>query len=125
MDKINVPELEMKILKLMWDLKDPAAVQDIIDNWDEPKPGYTTILKKLQVMEKKELVDHVKEGRSYRYFTLIQKSQVTATKFKSLLSDLFGGNKMEMAAAFVKDTGMTKEEISSLLESFMKEDGDE
>lgn len=124
--KVNVPELELKILKIMWDLNTPSTVQVVIDNWTgEPKPGYTTILKKLQVMEKKKFVDHKKKGRAYSYFPVLKKEDVTKTKFKTLLSDLFGGNKLEMAAAFVKDTNLTKDDIQGLLDQLNKEDNNE
>ena len=126
MKKINVPELELKILKIMWDLKVPSSVQEIINRWiGDSIPGYTTVLKKLQVMEGKRFVDHKKNGRSYNYFTLIEKSDVSQTKFNSLLSDLFGGDKLEMATAFVKDTGLTKGEIDSLMAILEKGKGDD
>lgn len=126
MKRINVPELELKILKIMWDLNIPVSVQEVIDNWRSvPLPGYTTILKKLQVMEKKQLVDHQKNGRSYSYFPLIRKSEVTQSKFNTLLDDLFGGNKLEMAAAFVKDTGLSIEELDELVQKLDNEDSNE
>ncbi len=116
MKKIKVPELELKILKILWDLKEPSLIQDVIEKWSsEPAPGYTTILKKLQVMEVKEYVSHEKRGRAYGYYPLIKKSDVSFTKFNGILTDLFGGDKIEMATAFVKDTGLTKDDINSLM----------
>ncbi len=116
MKKINVPELELKILKIMWDSSEPLSVQRILDYWSgEPKPGYTTILKKLQVMEEKLFVYHEKNGRSYNYVPLLKKSEVSQNKFNNLLDNLFGGDKLEMAAAFVKDTGLTKDDLNSLM----------
>lgn len=124
MRKINVPELELKILSRLWDLGRPGSVQEIIDSWDgEPLPGYTTILKKLQVMEKKELVDHEKNGRSYNYFPLIKKSEVSQSKFNNLLDELFGGDKLEMAAAFIKDTGLSLDELDELAKKLEDKDG--
>ncbi len=124
--KMNVPELELKILKIMWDLKIPSTVQVIIDNWaGEPKPGYTTVLKKLQIMEDKKFVCHEKKGRAYSYFAVLKKGEVSETKFKTLLSDLFGGNKLEMAAAFVKDTNLTKDDLQGLLDQLNKGENNE
>ncbi|WP_187759828.1 BlaI/MecI/CopY family transcriptional regulator [Thiospirochaeta perfilievii] len=122
MKKINVPELELKILNVLWRKNEPLKVQGIIDNWlDDKEPGYTTILKKLQIMEEKNLVNHHKNGRSYSYFPTINKDEVSHSKFKKLLGDLFSGNKLEMAAAFVKDTDLTKDELSTLIEMLQKE----
>ncbi len=66
MGKKKVAELELKILGYLWEMDNIASVQEIIDRWKEKeKPGYTTILKKLQVMEKKELVRHEKFGKAF------------------------------------------------------------
>ncbi len=122
MKKINVPELELKILRILWDSSLPLSVQEVIDRWSKNTiPGYTTILKKLQVMEGKQLVDHKKSGRSYIYYPIIEKADVSQVKFNNLLTDLFGGDKLEMASAFVKDTGLNKDEIDDLLSILNKE----
>lgn len=116
MKKINVPELELKILRVLWHKEHALSVQDIIDSWDQDRlPGYTTVLKKLQIMEGKELVAHKKSGRSYIYYPLIKKSDVSQVKFNNLLMDLFGGDKLEMAAAFVKDTDLSEKDIDDLM----------
>lgn len=125
MKKLNVPELELKILGVLWSRKEAMKVQEILDAWnDEPKPGYTTILKKLQVMESKEFVSHKKSGRSYSYFPLLKKMEVTANKFGNILQGLFRGDRLEMAASFVEDTEMTADEIDDLIKMLEKKRGE-
>ena len=52
-ENIAVTELELLILQQIWEQGNEATVNLILGNWPKTKrPGYTTILKTLQKMEK-------------------------------------------------------------------------
>ena len=101
---MKIPELEQKILGVLWARGGGLKVRDILDSWPEKdQPGYTTVLKKLQVMGEKGLIGHTAEGKAYRYHPLVSRGQVSRWGFSGLLKDLFRGNKIEMASAFFQD----------------------
>lgn len=121
MERTTIPSLELKILQVLWNKKNKGSVQDIIDSWPEtPVPGYTTILKKLQIMEGKGLVIHEKIGRAYIYIASIMKEEVSKSKIDNMLSTLFLGNKLDMIGAFFTDTAITKTELSRIKEMVNK-----
>ena len=76
MKPISVPELELKILTVLWEAERASSVQEVLDDWDGISPGYTTVLKKLQVMEEKGLVCHEKAGKSYLYAPTVSRDEV-------------------------------------------------
>ncbi len=95
-------ELELKILQYIWSMDNCAAVQQILDAWtEEKKPGYTTILKTLQIMEKKNLVSHRKEGKAYKYIPLISRKEVYGVRIGDIVNGLFGGSKPEFINTFI------------------------
>ena len=111
----TIPDLELKILSILWNHDDGLKVQEIIDRWQTlPPPGYTTILKKLQVMGEKRLIGHTREGKAYRYKALISKNEVSERRFGGILSDFFAGDKLEMANAFFRDTSFTQKELEDV-----------
>ncbi len=115
MGKRKVAELELKILGHLWELDNSATVQEIIDKWKEKEvPGYTTILKKLQVMEKKELVRHEKFGKAYKYIPVVSRKEVSRSRFDELLSSVFSNNRMEFAHAFFDDSNLSMEELKDI-----------
>ncbi len=123
MDKPTIPDLELKILQVLWKNNNKSSVQDIVDSWPSPPaPGYTTILKKLQIMEGKNIVTHEKAGRAFNYIPLISKEEVSKNKINSMLSTLFQGNRLDMVGAFFADTKLTKKELLQIKEMVDKQE---
>ena len=113
----RIPELELKILQRLWDLGDSASVHEVLENWSEPDtPGYTTILKKLQIMEKKGLVRHKKAGRAYTYIARVSRSKVSRNRVNRLLHGLFGGNRVEFVNTFFNEEDLSLDEIRQVKE---------
>lgn len=127
MDKIiKIPELELMILQVLWSNNNKASVQKIIDSWNEkPEPGYTTILKKLQVMEEKNLVRHEKAGRAFNYLPLVSKEEVSKNKIGNMLTTMFQGNKLDMVGAFFADAELTTEELDKIKEMISKQESED
>lgn len=121
----KLSELESKIINYIWNLGSKATVKEILEAWDEEKtPLYTTILKTLQIMEDKGIVGHEKSGRSYSYFPLITKKEVSGGIIRNLLSNFFGGNKMALATTLINDEKLSQKDIDDL-KSLIKEKEDE
>jgi BlaI family penicillinase repressor len=113
--KQNIPEMELKILGILWQGQKPMLVQEVLDQWREtPPPGYTTILKKLQVMEEKGLVGYEKQGRSHAYFPQVSQKEVSQEKIHGLMDHIFGGDPLAMAAAFLGDQKISKDELGEI-----------
>ena len=86
----KLTELEEKILKIIWEQDSQATVNQILEQWEDgKKPLYTTVLKTLQIMEQKKLVDHKKDGRAYLYFPLITKKEVSGKLIKDSCFEFF------------------------------------
>jgi predicted transcriptional regulator len=120
----RVTDLELKILQIIWQNKH-ASVADIIENWPETKkPGYTTILKTLQKMEKKEIVGHRREGKKYLYYSHLTMNQVSKHRLDTIIQRIFIGNKISFANFFLDNSELDQgelEEIRRLLEEKIKD----
>lgn len=119
----RIPELELKILQRLWDHRNSASVQEVLDSWDEQDtPGYTTILKKLQVMEEKGLVKHKKAGRAYLYIARLSRNEVYRDRIDRIVRGFFGGNKVEFVNAFFNERDLSLDEIRQVKEIIEKKE---
>jgi BlaI family transcriptional regulator, penicillinase repressor len=122
-EKIKVTDLELVILQQIWDLNNLASVNEILNHWPEENvPGYTTILKTLQKMEKKQIVDHQKEGKSYSYFSNISKEQITNRRLNTIINRIFSGNKISFAEHFIDQGSFNSEELKELKKLISKKE---
>ncbi len=91
MVKPQPSDLELQILGVLWDAG-PSSVRDVLERMPDGKArAYTTILSCLQVMEKKGLVTHRREGQVYLYRPVVQKQRVLGSVVRELLRNVFGG----------------------------------
>ncbi len=122
----QVTELELNILQYIWESGQALSVNEIIEHWqDTKKPGYTTILKTLQKMEKKEIVSHLKEGKKYKYFSKVTKENVTRKRMKSIIDRMFASDRYLFAEYFVKSNEFSQDELKRLKELIEQKESEE
>lgn len=113
-DNSHVTELELKILQIIWK-KTNCSVSDILENWmGSKKPGYTTILKTLQKMEKKSLAGHRSEGKKYLYFSRVTREQVTRNRLGTIIERIFTGDKVSFAQFFLDDSELGLRDLEQI-----------
>ena len=114
-ENIVVTELELLILQQIWEQGNKSSVNSIVENWPEAKrPGYTTILKTLQKMEKKGIVGHRPDGKKYLYFPKISKEKITKKRLNTIINRVFSGSKISFAEYFVSSSSFSPDELEEL-----------
>ncbi len=114
MVKPQPSDLELQILGVLWDAG-PSSVREVLERMPDGKArAYTTILSCLQVMEKKGLVTHRREGQGYRYRPVVQKQRVLGSVVRELLRNVFGGRPSAALQYFIAAGDCSPEEIERL-----------
>lgn len=90
-------EAELELLRILWD-KEPATVRDIYDTFNQARPcGYTTVLKLLQIMTVKGLVERDEASRAHVYRAAIGQDAMQSRILKDLSTRLFSGSAAQLA----------------------------
>lgn len=112
-------EAELNILRVLW-VAGPASVRAVQQHLDREKPtGYTTVLKMLQIMHEKGLVDRDDSVRPQIYRARYSQEQTQRRLVKDLLHRAFGGSVKALvlqALATKKSSPQELEEIEKLLD---------
>ena len=88
---VRPTKLELSILKVLWEAG-PHSVREIQKILDETKPtGYTTVLKMLQIMTEKGLVERDESVRPQIYRAKYSQEQTQRHLVSDLLQRAFGG----------------------------------
>jgi BlaI family penicillinase repressor len=112
-------KLELTILKALWN-NGPSSVRDIqsILNTDRPT-GYTTVLKMLQIMTEKGLVERDETVRPQIYRPKASQSQTQRQLLRDLIHRAYGGSVKALvmqALGTSKTSRQTLDAIEKLLD---------
>jgi len=114
-------ESELAILRVLWE-GGPRSVRDIQRVLNESRPtGYTTVLKLIQIMTGKGLVERDESQRPQIYRARYSEEQTQRQLLRDLLDRAFGGSVKELvlqALATKRSTPQELEAIEKLLDRF-------
>jgi predicted transcriptional regulator len=112
-------KLELTILRALWDAG-PSSVRDVQKILEVSKPtGYTTVLKMLQIMTEKGLVDRDETVRPQIYRPKASQAQTQRQLLRDLIQRAYGGSVKSLvmqALGTSKASPETLQEIEKLLE---------
>jgi predicted transcriptional regulator len=111
--------LELTILQVLWDTG-PSSVRDVQKILDRSRPtGYTTVLKMLQIMTQKGLVERDESVRPQIYRAKSSQEQTQRRLLRDLIHRVYGGSVKALvlqALGTSKTSPETLKEIETLLD---------
>jgi predicted transcriptional regulator len=116
---VRPTKLELRILKVLWDAG-PSSVRDVQAVLNGEKPtGYTTVLKMLQIMTEKGLVDRDEAVRPQLYRAKAPQAHTQRQLLRDLIQRAYGGSVKALvmqALGTTKTSPQTLQAIEQLLD---------
>jgi len=114
MEKIKLTELELKMMKVLWDLGEASVNQIQAALKTEREFAITTIGTILKRLKDKEAVDFHKVGRQYIYKALISEKETQASMTNNLVNQLFDGKSSVLVNHLLEEDAFEAEELERL-----------
>ena len=114
----ELTKAEEQVMQYIWKLE-KAFLKDIVDEFPEPKPAYTTISTVIRVLVKKGFINYKTYGKIHQYYPLIEKNEYFGNHFKGIVKNFFNGSVAKFASFFTseKELNLTElEEIKKIVE---------
>jgi BlaI family penicillinase repressor len=120
LDRLPKPtEGELELLRVLWE-RGSATVRELHDAVNEQRPvGYTSVLKILQIMTEKGLVQRVEAGRAHIYRATASQEATQSQLLRDLSERLFAGSAAQLAMhalAMEPASDQELEEIRNLIQ---------
>ena len=115
----KLTQQEEEAMQLIWQNKG-GFVKDILELLPEPKVPYTTLASTLKNLEKKQYLQAIKMGNSYRYEPIIAEDEYKKAFMGNFVSDYFKNSYKELITFFAKDEKISPEELKEILEMIEK-----
>jgi BlaI family penicillinase repressor len=121
-EAVQLPtEAELEILNILWTLG-PSTVRDV-HTASSKETGYTTVLKQMQVMVEKGLLERSERFRSHVYEARAAKEQTQQRLARNLMQRAFDGSAKSLvlgALSAQRASAAELAEIRELLDRFEK-----
>lgn len=119
----ELTKAEEQIMKYAWKLE-KAFLKDIVEQFPEPKPAYTTISTVVRVLVKKEFLKFETFGKVRQYYPTVSKDTYFKRHMKGIIGNFFSGSPSKFALFFAnnEDLNLTElEKMKLVLESKIEE----
>lgn len=119
----DLTKAEEQVMQYLWKLK-KAFLKDIVEQYPDPKPAYTTVSTVIRVLVKKKFIAYNSYSKVHEYFPVVSKSEYFRLHFKSVVNNFFNGSVSNFASFFTdaEDISISElEEIRKIVELKIKE----
>lgn len=111
---IRPTDSELEILTVLWE-HEPCTVRCVYEELRQSRDvGYTTVLKLMQIMADKGLVDRDVSQRSHLYITTVSRDDTRSDLLDDLAARAFGGSVQQLAMQVLANHKPSEEELKAI-----------
>lgn len=110
----ELTKAEEKVMRIIWRLE-KALARDVLNEFEEPKPSYTTVSTVIRVLEKKGFVNHKAYGTTYEYFPIIPEEDYSKFALKRVMNNYFEGSLQKLVSFFTKKEDISINELDEIV----------
>ena len=102
MEQKSLTRAEEQVMQYLWGLE-KAYLKDLVEQFPEPRPAYTTISTVVRVLVKKGFIGYKTYGKMNEYYPLISKQKYFQRNVKPMISNYIAGAPSALASFFAND----------------------
>ncbi|MDH5399945.1 MAG: BlaI/MecI/CopY family transcriptional regulator [Cyclobacteriaceae bacterium] len=117
MESKKLTKAEEQVMQYLWKLK-KGFLKDIVEQYPEPRPAYTTVSTVIRVLVKKGFIAFNTYGKIHEYYPEVSKGTYFQDHMKTLIDNFFDGSATSFASFFANEQmDLTElEEIKKLID---------
>ena len=110
---------EMEVMNVLWDVSQALTVHEIVAQYPEPQPAYTTVGTFLKILEAKGYVEHHRKdvtGRTFYYSPMLTREKYTTQVLNDVKNTLFGNSAKRFCSFLIQNEELSDEDLKEILE---------
>ena len=109
----ELTKAEEQVMHFIWKSK-KAFVKDIVAQFPDPSPAYTTVTTIIRILVKKGFIGYNTYGKVHEYYPLVEKGEYLGRHFKNVLKSYFNDNYSGFASFFTQQNDISIEELEEI-----------
>ena len=114
---LELTKAEEKVMKILWSI-DRGLIRDVVKEYEEPKPAYTTVATIIKILEKKGFVGRNPIANSFEYYPIVEKREYTRGFMKTFVKSYFSNSFKNMVSEFGNQEDLSTEDMEELIAYF-------
>jgi len=114
---LELTKAEEKAMKNPWTLK-RGLIRDVVAEYAEPRPAYTTVATIFKILEKKGFVGRKPIGNTHEYYPLLKREEYATRMMKSFVKNYYSNSAKKMVSEVTNREKLSAEEIDDLIKHF-------
>ena len=110
----KLTQQEEEVMLYIWSLGN-CFVKDIVSQFPEPQPPYTTVASIVNNLKRKNYVEAKRYGNTYMYKPLIKQSEYKRTFMGGVVRNYFANSYKEMVSFFAKEQKLSAEDLKDII----------
>ncbi len=116
-DRNLLTRAEFHVMHHLWSLPEQCGYAgDILKNYEEPQPAYTTIAPFLKILETKGFIKSHKKGHKVIFRPAITRQEYAAIALGEAKDYYFDGSFTDMMRFFLSREHLTQDEVDKLIQ---------
>ena len=115
----QLTKAEMEIMNVLWERGEGMTTHEIIEEYPEPKPAYSTIATFLKILTNKNFIHSRKQeggGKTFVFTPTISREAYTNRVMKEVKSTFFGNSLKSMLSFFAKQEEVSEKDLQDIME---------
>lgn len=117
MEKLTLQEEE--VMLYVWTLES-CFVKDILAEFPDPKPPYTTVASIVANLKRKGYVEAKRYGNTYQYTPLVRQSEYKRAFMGGVVRNYFANSYKEMVSFFAREQKLSAEDLKEVIDLIEK-----
>ncbi len=123
MNKKRPTDGELEILRVLW-ARGRSTVREVLGELDRDS-GYTTVLKLMQIMTEKGLVEREKQGSTHTYWAAASQEATQRHLVRDLLDRAFPGSAQRLVLQALAERPAEPQELAEIRKLLDEQEGGE
>ncbi len=104
---------EEQVMRNLWRIRS-GFLKQIIEQYPEPKPAYTTVSTVIRVLVKKGFISYRTYGKTHEYYPMVSRDRYFKEHFKTLIKNYFSNSPQRFVSFFTEKANLDLTELEEM-----------
>ena len=110
----RLTQQEEDVMLVLWQLG-KGFVKDILEQYPEPRPPYTTLASTVKNLERKRYIEGRRYGNTFEYTPVINERNYKKQFMSEVVKDYFSNSYSELVAFFAREQRISADELKEIV----------